>query len=100
MMTLANASSNAASTDTLFAKLAQLLGKIQAPALHDSAWLGPFEQLVGAAFSLIESEKRGFSRREYSPVYHPMVQCRIVSLLKEVESGEESTQQDGLDNWL
>ena len=46
--------------------------QLQAPALHDSAWIGPFEQMVGATFSLIESEKRGFSIREYSPVYHPL----------------------------
>jgi hypothetical protein len=81
-------------------RLNSLLTQIEAPVLHDSAWIGPFEQLVGAAFSLIESEKRGFSRREYSPVYHPAVQCKIVSLLAEFEAGMESTQRDALDNWL
>jgi hypothetical protein len=80
--------------------LMRILKQVQAPALHDSAWLGPFEQLVGAAFSLIESEKRGFSRREYSPVYHPMVQRKIVSLLGELEAGKNTTQEDALDNWL
>jgi hypothetical protein len=81
-------------------RLNTLLSQIRVPVLHDSAWIGPFEQLVGAAFSLIESEKKGFSRREYSPVYHPAVQCKIASLLVELEAGMKSTQQDALDNWL
>lgn len=80
--------------------LMRILSQVQVPALHDSAWLGPFEQLVGAAFSLIESKKRGFSQREYSPVYHPVVQSKIVGLLEDFEAGRESTQQDALDNWL
>jgi hypothetical protein len=81
-------------------RLNSLLSQIQVPILHDSAWIGPFEQLVGAIFSLIESEKRNFFRRKYSPAYHPAVQCKIVSLLAELEAGKESTQQDALDNWL
>lgn len=81
-------------------RLNSLLSQIQVPILHDSAWIGPFEQLVGATFSLIESEKRNFSRRKYSPAYHPAVQCKIVSLLAELEAGKKSTQQDALDNWL
>src|SRR5438128_5063182 len=76
------------------------LGRLAAPARHDSAWLGPFEQLVGAVFSLIESEKRGFSRRKYNPVYHPTVQCKIVSLLEELEAGQQIQQQDALNTWL
>lgn len=83
-----------------YTRVMKALSQLQAPALHDSAWIGPFEQLVGAAFSLIESEKRGFSHREYSPIYHPIVQCKIVSLLAEIEAGIESTQRDALDNWL
>jgi len=47
-------------------RLNTLLSQIQVPVLYDSAWIGPFEQLMGAVFSLIESEKRDFSRREYS----------------------------------
>jgi hypothetical protein len=81
-------------------RLMILLRQIQAPMLHDSVWIGPFEQLVGAVFSLVEGEKRGFSRREYSPVYHPAVQCKIASLLRELEAGLDSTQKDALDNWL
>lgn len=81
-------------------RLDTLLSQLQAPVLHDSAWIGPFEQLVGAAFSLVESEKRGFSGRAYSPVYHPAVQCRIPLLLGEFEAGVKSTDQDALDNWL
>jgi len=81
-------------------RLNTLLSQIQVPVLHDSAWIGPFEQLIGAVFSLIESEKRGFSRREYSGVYHPAVQSQIASLLGELEAGVKSTQQDALDNWL
>ena len=82
------------------ARLSSSLGQLAVPALHDSAWLGPFEQLVGAAFSLIESEKRGFSRKRYNPLYHPMVQRKIVSLLEELEAGQESTEQSALDSWL
>jgi hypothetical protein len=85
---------------TYEARLMGNLGQLSAPALHDSAWIGPFEQLVGAAFSLIESEKRGFSRREYCPRYHPLVQSKIVGLLGDFEAGRESAQQDALDNWL
>lgn len=81
-------------------RLNAALRQLQAPVLHDSAWIGPFEQLVGAAFSLIESEKRVFSTRLYSPVYHPAVQCKIVSLLGELEAGRESTQKEALDDWL
>jgi len=81
-------------------RLSTLLNQINAPALHESAWIGPFEQLMGAIFSLIESEKRDFSFREYSPVYHPAVQCNITSFLRELEAGMKSTQQDALDNWL
>jgi hypothetical protein len=85
---------------TYEARLSSGLSQLAAPTLHDSVWLGPFEQLVGAAYSLIESEKRGFSSRAYSPVYHPMVQCMIVSLLEGLEAGKKITQQDALDNWL
>lgn len=81
-------------------RLRPVLLQLQAPILHDSAWIGPFEQMVGAAFSLIESEKRGYSLRQYSPVYHPVVQCKIVSLLTELEAGRESTQKEALDDWL
>jgi hypothetical protein len=78
----------------------RILRQVQVPTLHDSAWLGPFEQLVGAAFSLLESEKRGFSRRKYNPMYHPFVQRKIVSLLQELEACKKSRQQDALDDWL
>src|SRR6267143_4268719 len=81
-------------------RLDAVLHQLHAPVLHDSAWIGPFEQLMGATFSLIESEKRGFSQRDHSPVYHPAVQCKIASLLGELEGGQESTDPDGLDNWL
>src|SRR5258705_2513908 len=84
----------------LAAKLMNAVGQLQPPALHDSAWIGPFEQLAGAGYSLLESEKRGFSIRQYSPVYHLTVQRNIVSLLTEFEAGMESTQRDALDNWL
>ena len=82
------------------ARLSGALGQLAAPALHDSAWLGPFEQLVGAAFSLIESEKRGFSRRKYDPLYHPNVQSKIVPLLEKLEAGQGTMQQNVLDTWL
>jgi len=88
------------SPTVLATSLTKALGQLQAPALHNSAWIGPFEQLVGAAFSLIESEKRGFSRRKYNPMYHPMVQCKIVSLLGELEVGQENPQKGALDSWL
>ena len=68
--------------------------------MYDSAWIGPFEQLVGAAFSLIESESRGYSRLAYSGLYHPHVQKRIVSLLTELEAGKESSDKTALENWL
>jgi hypothetical protein len=55
---------------------------------------------VGATFSLIEAEKSGFSRRTYNPMYHPRVQCKIVSLLKDLETGKDSTHKDVLDSWL
>ena len=82
------------------ARLTSCLTKIQCPSLYDSAWLGSFEQLVGAGFSLIESEERGFSRREYSPVYHPAVQRQIVSLLVELAAGEQCSDEEALENWL
>jgi len=85
---------------TYEARLSSALSQLAAPELPDSAWLGPFEQLVGAAFSLIESEKRGFSGRKYNPLYHPMVQRKIVSLLEELEAGQQIKQQGALDNWL
>ena len=81
-------------------RLNAVLVSIQAPPLHDSAWIGPFEQLVGATFSLIESEKRGFSQLVYSPVYHRTVQCKIASVLAKLDVGTSSEQQDALDNWL
>jgi hypothetical protein len=74
------------------------LSRIQVPELHDCAWIGPFEQLVGASFSLIESEKRGFLRGHLN--YHPAVQRKIVSLLAELEAGKESTDKEALENWL
>ena len=88
-----------ANTDIL-TKLIELLRKIEAPASYDSAWIGPFEQLVGAAFSLIESEKRKFSSRKYDSLYHPKVQCKIVSALEEFETGQQVEKQNALDSWL
>jgi hypothetical protein len=55
---------------------------------------------VGAAFSLIESEKRGYSRRGHSNRYHPAVQEKIVLLLAELEAGSVSTDKEALDDWL
>jgi hypothetical protein len=82
------------------ARLKSLLSQIQVPIVFDSVWIGPFEQLVGAVFSLIESEKRGFSRREHSAVYHPAVQCKITALLAELEAGVKRKRQDALEFWL
>ena len=82
-------------------RLNTLLSQISAPVLHNSAWIGAFEQLMGAVFSLMESDKRGFSHRDHSlAVYHPVVQCRIASLLRELDAGTEITQKDALDQWF
>lgn len=41
-------------------RLNAALRELQAPVVHDSAWIGPFEQLAGAVFSLIEARKEAF----------------------------------------
>lgn len=84
----------------LNARLKTKLSAIEAPGTYDSAWIGPFEQLVGAVFSLIESENRGYSRLTYSGLYHPNVQARIGSLLAELVAGKESSDRAALENWL
>lgn len=46
------------------------------------------------------ARKEDFPLRKHSPVYHPAVQCKIASLLGELEAGTEITQKDALDHWL
>ena len=81
-------------------RLDSSLNTIQTPSLYDCAWIAPFEQLVGAAYSLIESEKRDYSHRGHSLVYHPAVQGKIVSLLAELDAGGVSTDKEALEEWL
>lgn len=89
-----------ASQPDLHSRLRTKLSAIHAPDTYDSAWIGPFEQLVGAAFSLIESENRGYSKLTYHGLYHPNVQKKIISLLTELEADKESSDNAALQNWL
>ena len=40
------------------------LADLQAPKFSDSAWVAPFELLMGAAYALLAGERHGYSRRE------------------------------------
>jgi hypothetical protein len=80
--------------------LMETLSQLKAPGLHDSAWIGPFEQLAGAGYSLLASEQLGYSRRSYFGLYHPLVQSKIVSLLTDKFANQTSSDQEALDNWL
>jgi hypothetical protein len=76
------------------------LTTLQVPSLHDSAWIGPFEQLAGAGYSLLASEKLGYSGRSHFGLYHPLVQSKIVSLLTDKLTNQTSSENEALDNWL
>lgn len=58
------------------------LGGLQVPLRHDSAWIGPFEQLVGAGYALLAAEQQGILERDLE-LYHLRVQRRITSLILE-----------------
>lgn len=87
-------------TQYLKGRVSAALRKLQVPLCSNSVWIGPFEQLAGAGHSLVTSENLGFSNREYSRTYFIDVQCKIVSLLGEVEEGSASSDQNALHNWM
>jgi hypothetical protein len=54
--------------------------KLQCPAF-DSAWVGPFEQLLGAGYALLAATKYGIYHRNLDH-YNPQVQAKVTAHLE------------------
>jgi hypothetical protein len=66
------------------------LQKLHAPAF-DSAWVGPFEQLLGAGYALLGATKHGIYQRNLDR-YNPQVQAKVTIHLEALFS--ESVASD------
>lgn len=74
-----------------------LLG-LRVPRRFNSAWIGPFEQIVGAGYALLAAEQHGVFRRNLDH-YYPRIQAKIASLLTEHFSKNQTSDQSAFDDW-
>lgn len=72
--------------------------KLQRPS-HVSAWLGPFEQLLGAGYALMCAIKHGIYQRTLDS-YGPRVQAKIVGHLENFAVAHVPSDHAGFDDWL
>lgn len=64
-----------------------------------SVWVGPFEQLQGAGYSLMAAKRHGIYSRDISN-YHERVRTKIVALLLEQDTSGQVQDKSVLDNSL
>jgi hypothetical protein len=64
-----------------------------------SVWVGPFEQLQGAGYSLLAAKRHGIYTRDICN-YHARVRSKIVALILEQDATGQVQDQPALDNAL
>lgn len=77
------------------------LADIEAPKYSDSAWIAPFELLIGAAYALLAAERHGYSRRDGRKyAYHAHVRESIASMVAEHAFASSSSERILFDDWV
>jgi hypothetical protein len=77
------------------------LADLECPKFSDSAWVAPFELLMGAAYALLAAEHHGYSRRggrKYE--YHTRVRANIADLLAEHAFAPPASERPQFDDWV
>lgn len=77
------------------------LADLQSPRFSDSAWVGPFELLMGAAYALLAAERHGYSRRggrNYE--YHTHVREDIAAIVAEHAFAPLASERPIFDDWV
>lgn len=67
-------------------RLLSALNSLKTPPSKESVWIGPFDQLVSSAYSLLEANELGFAKRSTDD-YYKKVFCRIVPLVSKCAHG-------------
>ncbi len=79
----------------------EAVASLPCPDFGDSAWLGPFELLTGAAYGLLTAGRHGFSQRDQRRYqYHTHVRERIASLVAESAFAQEPADRAVFDDWV
>jgi len=77
------------------------LADLECPNFSDSAWVAPFELLMGAAYALLAAEHRGYSRRDDRKYeYHTHVRQNIAALLAEHMLTPPASERSLFDDWV
>jgi hypothetical protein len=77
------------------------LADLGCPKFSDSAWVAPFELLMGVAYALLAAERHGYSRhdgRKYE--YHTRVRANIADVLAEQTFTPPASQRPLFDDWV
>ncbi len=62
-----------------------------------TVWIGPFEQLQGAAYALLAAERHGVYERNFHE-YHAKVRAKVVALILQHAANEKLSDKDAFDN--
>lgn len=77
------------------------LADLQCPKFSDSAWVAPFELLMGAAYALLAAERHGYSRRDARKYeYHTHVRENIAAILAEHAFAPPASGSPVFDDWV
>jgi len=77
------------------------LANLQSPRFSDSAWVGPFELLMGAAYALLAAERHGYSRRDGRKYeYHTHVRENIAAMVAEHAFASPASGGPVFDDWV
>jgi len=77
------------------------LADLQCPKFSDSAWVTPFELLMGAAYALLAAERHGYSRRDGRKYeYHTHVRENIAAVLAEHAFSPFFPDRPLFDDWV
>ena len=79
----------------------ECVADLQSPRFSDSAWVGPFELLMGAAYAILAAERHGNSRRDGRKYeYHTHVRENIVAILAEHAFAPPASDRPIFDDWV
>ncbi len=77
------------------------LGDLECPKFSDSAWVAPFELLMGAAYALLAAERHGYSRRDCRKYeYHTHVREKIAAVVAAHVFAPPASDRPVFDDWV
>jgi len=82
-------------------RVRESLADLECPKFSDSAWVAPFELLMGAAYALLAAEHHGYSLRDcHKYEYHTHVRERIAAILAEQTFTPPASERSLFDDWV